>query len=262
MKKRVAIIYSGQIRTNSLNPNPRDNQVLESLQKYLLNDEFKAKYDHDVFISTDDINIEKAYQFFGPALKNIAFWEKGTFLNPISRHVTPHEPLYTRFRNKDFGWLNPYAEQYHQYYRAYLACEMVRDYQAKTEVKYDYFIKLRPDIRLKKNLLPIFEQLDGGKKAFMEHNLLEIMSFEFFDLLWYLANFYGEYTQWVGDGHNINGEYPNFCPMDCISIRYASEMQVTNCLYGLMRRKNYDPSEHFFGSDYNKTEHSYCTLHR
>ena len=72
MKKRVGIIYSGQMRTNSLNPDyTNDNIILEATQKYFLNDEFKNKYDYDVFFSVDIINEEKAKEYFGDNLKNM-----------------------------------------------------------------------------------------------------------------------------------------------------------------------------------------------
>jgi hypothetical protein len=50
MKKRVGILFSGQIRSNSLNPNyNNDNIILDSISQYFLNNQFKEKYNYDVF---------------------------------------------------------------------------------------------------------------------------------------------------------------------------------------------------------------------
>jgi hypothetical protein len=61
IKKRVAIIYSGQMRTNTLSDNyTSDNIILEATTKYFLNKTFKENYDYDIFFSVDNMNIEKA----------------------------------------------------------------------------------------------------------------------------------------------------------------------------------------------------------
>ena len=66
MKKRVGILFSGQIRSNSLNPNyNNDNIILDSISQYFLNSQFKEKYNYDVFISTDNIDVERAKSYFG-----------------------------------------------------------------------------------------------------------------------------------------------------------------------------------------------------
>ncbi len=266
MKKRIAILYSGQIRTNSLVDNPRDTEVIDSLAQHLLNDEFKAKYDYDVFISTDSINVAKAFMFFGDNLANIGFQEASHSIFPMNRsHIARPDDLYKKFVQRDFKGFEPYAKQYHQYYRSYIGYEMVMHHQNMTGTKYDYFIKLRPDVKLQKSFLPIFEELDNGKKAFMEHNLFEVGSFEFFELYYRLAHYYGDYHECLGDGMNRNGEYPNYCPMDCNNIKFSSEMQVTNCLYQIMREKGYPPEQYFFGSIYNGStgsERTYCVFHR
>lgn len=262
--KRIAIIYTGQIRTNSLSPTPRDTKVLDSLVKHFLIP-IQDKYDYDVFISTDVIDVERAKAFFGNHLKNLAI-ESSQTIRPVRREPIPLiNTLYGKFVQRNFEGLNPYEEQYFQYYRAYRAYEMVKSYQEETGVQYDYFIKLRPDIIIQKSLLPIFEQLDSGKKVFMEHNLFEVASFEFFDVFYNLAYHYGSYHRSRGDGWNNHGEYPNFCPMDCNVIKFSSEMQVTNCFYDMLEEKGYSPSEHFFGSIYNGpngSAHTYCVFHR
>ena len=64
-KTKIAIMFVGQIRINGLYNNyADDNYILESIQKYLLNDKFIQTFDYDVFISTDNIDIDKCNLFF------------------------------------------------------------------------------------------------------------------------------------------------------------------------------------------------------
>jgi hypothetical protein len=263
MKKQVALIYTGQIRTNPLSPHPRgNNNILQSLKEYFLNDEFKEEYDYDVFVSTDHLDIQAANEFFENRLVNVALWEESKYLHPISyQQPFTHDELYAKFLRTDFQRLGPHSNQYHQYYRAFLAYQMVRDHQKK----YDYFIKIRPDLRLQKSILPIFQELENGKKAFMEHNLFSVASFELIDVYSEMALRYGEFHVNRGDGGNSRGEYPNFCPMNCNIIKFSSEMQETNCFYDMLEKLGYNSQEHFFGSIYNSPEgckNTYCTFVR
>ena len=74
-KPRIAILYSGQSRSNGLNPNVKnDNRVIDSITQHFISPEFKEAYDYDIFISTDTLDIEKAKDYFGDHLKNVHFW--------------------------------------------------------------------------------------------------------------------------------------------------------------------------------------------
>ena len=55
--KKVCYLFSGQIRKNSLKDNlSTDTTILDSY-KNIFNDRIKEKYDCNIFISTDTINI-------------------------------------------------------------------------------------------------------------------------------------------------------------------------------------------------------------
>ena len=263
MKKQVAIIYNGQIRTNplSVRPHGRGSEILNSIKEHFLNDEFKEEYDYDVFVSTDNLDVQAANEFFENRLVNVALWEERKILHPISSPMPDHSKLYGKFQSIDFQGYPSHSNQYHQYYRASLAYQMIIDYQKK----YDYFIIIRPDLKFQKSILHIFQELENGRKVFMEHNLFSVASFEMIDVYFELAHRYGEFHVNRGDGGNTCGEYPNFCPMNCNNIKFSSEMQETNCFYYMLEKRGYNPQEHFFGSVYNGEDgnrNTYCTLVR
>lgn len=65
-KKNIAILFSGQMRKNSLKSYDfNDNTIINSISLNFINDEFKNKYNYDIFISTDNANIEKIIEYFG-----------------------------------------------------------------------------------------------------------------------------------------------------------------------------------------------------
>ena len=96
-KKRIAILYSGQMRSNSLSDGYiNDNVILDETKKFFLNKQFNEKYDYDVFFSVDNINTEKATQFFGEHLKNIHITETNWFMNPIQYNLADYQEIYDK----------------------------------------------------------------------------------------------------------------------------------------------------------------------
>ena len=87
-KKSIAIFFSGQIRTNSLSNNKNNNNlILNSINLNLINVKFKNKYNYDIFISTDEIDINKTKNQFNNNLKNIHCIEKNYYLNNPSEII-------------------------------------------------------------------------------------------------------------------------------------------------------------------------------
>ena len=198
MKKRVGIIYSGQMRSNSLNPNfTHDDIILESINKYFLNEEFKNKFDYDIFISTDTIDIDKSLDFFKDNLKNIHITEINWYMKPICCFINNYEYFHNNFLDKitNYSGYNIYLHTLYQYYRMYCGYNMLKDYQTKTNIHYDYFVKIRPDIRIMQDLFPIFELLEQSNKyIFVEHDHLFIVKNELEDIFKIIEN-YGSYNQ-------------------------------------------------------------------
>ena len=67
MKKKIAIIFYGQMRENSLG-NSNDSTILDSYNKYFFNNLFKEKYDYDVNFSVVILNMDKKKEYFGSNL--------------------------------------------------------------------------------------------------------------------------------------------------------------------------------------------------
>lgn len=255
IKKRVCICFSGQMRSNSLNPNFNHNDIiLNSIEQNLLNDEFKKTFDYDIFISTDNINLDRANRFFGDNLKNINLTEKNWYMNSIE---TPVQQNYDFFYNqylkhtKNYQNYTLYPGQLYQYYRLYSNYNMLKNHQKETNKHYDYFILIRPDVRLMQNLFDIFELLEKSNKLlFIEHNFLFIFKNEFEDIF-KLIEKYGLYNKPVSDNSAIykfltNGGkfYSNY------DMCFCSEKQMLDHIYYICIKKNIDYFDSIYGIIY------------
>jgi hypothetical protein len=192
-KKRVAILYSGQIRTNGLSSYTEDNIILDSIQKHFINDEFKNTYEYDVFISTDTIDIEKANCFFGHHLKNINFTEKSYFINKIDETIPNYHYFYNKYLMTNFNGSMQHLHALFQYYRMFCAYKMAKDYEKKNNIEYDIFIRIRPDSRIMQDMNKLFNIVVNENKLIMEHEQICIVNKKFQEIF-KLIDYYGNYT--------------------------------------------------------------------
>ena len=66
-KKKVIFLFSGQSRRSPFsikNKEGRCLEILNSYNKYIFTQEFKSKYNYQVFISTDDIHLSDTINYF------------------------------------------------------------------------------------------------------------------------------------------------------------------------------------------------------
>ena len=156
-KKKIAICFSGQARENGLGYNTVDDlsdylkenclhDILESYEKNFFTSEFKENVDYDIFIATDNINIEKTLQFFGKDnVKNVYLYDDNYYLNPIESKLNSIEfytkRLYENITDRNYIIYPTLIPQYHKL----AACfELLTNY--KNAYEYDYIIRSRLDV--------------------------------------------------------------------------------------------------------------------
>ena len=253
MKKRVGIIYFGQMRANSLNPNYAcDNKILDSTFKYLLNNEFNKKYDYDIFFSTDIIDVEKAKETFGEHLKNINITETTSYLNPIEYLVLPYENFKEKYLKTNFMGCDTHVHILYSYYRMYCCYNLLKNHQKQTGATYDYLIKIRPDSLLMQDTMPLFNILETtNKQIIMEHAHFAIMKYELEDIF-KLIEKYGIYNESISIRYNLYASFlsrTNNFGYDNVMI-FSPEKQFTDHIYYTILSKNMDFNESFLGLVY------------
>ena len=154
MKKRIGIVFSGQIRENSLGNNPIVvpdcvpidylHDILESYRKHFFTDEFKNDNDYDTFISTDNTNIEKTLDFFGKDnVKNIHLSNNDYYLHPIQTELKSVDYYLERMYKLTDDAHVRFPQGIIQYHRMADGYEMLRNHNAPEN--YDYIIRTRLD---------------------------------------------------------------------------------------------------------------------
>lgn len=257
MNSRVAILYSGNLRANSLNPNfTKDNKILEATTKYFLNEEFKKKYDYDIFFSVDVMDVSKAQHYFGDNLKNIHLTETDWYLHPIQTTVPEYSFYLDKYRKNKFGERTIYESSVYQYYRLYCAYNLMLNYQRESNKKYDFIVRIRPDIQLMQDLMPIFNILEKtDKQIFSEHEQLCIVKYAMHDMFNFIEHI-GTYNENIALKRHIYDHYirPNQgdgkMPLDDLNLMFSPEKQFQDNVYYTLVKNNMNFTESFFGCSY------------
>jgi hypothetical protein len=260
MKKRVGILFSGQIRANSLNPKYNKNDIiLNSISQYFLNSQFKEKYNYDVFISTDDIDVEKAKSYFGRNLKNINLTEKNWFHNPMKTTPQSFDYYNKKYVNKNFNGHDSHSHAIYQYYRMYINYLMLKNYQEDSNQTYDYFVRIRLDARIMQDLNVVFEYLEKTEKSiFIEHEQLMIVKPELVNVF-KLIEHYGTYEEPVQNKYAIYLYLTDGRPLESDKVmKYSPEKQFVDHIYYTLLQNNKD----YFKSLCDVTYPSFNLLYR
>lgn len=259
MRPRIAIIYSGQMRSNSLNEEYiQDKYILDSTTKYFLTPEFSSKYDYDIFISTDTISVDLANDFFGDHLKNIHITETNWFLNKCDKKILDWNFFLEKNNKNDYSGYQDHSNALYQYYRMYCAYKMMRDYMIKTDTNYDYLIRIRPDLLfMQPIIMPLLNLLETtNTKIIQEHEQLCIMKYELKNIFKYV-NFYGTYRDPLSKKQGIyhflandkNALHHNI-NRDSRVMFFAPERQFVDHVYYVMEKANMNFYEEFIGITY------------
>lgn len=247
MKKNICFLFSGQIRKNSLKNDVSDDNILNSY-KNIFNDAIKEKYNCDIFISTDIIDIDKTLNYFGKeCVKNIHCSDNNFYLNPISSNIIDvnyYLDLYLKNIIPGQGyWIDTRAV--YQFHRLYDCFNLVENYISIDN--YDYIVRLRLDTVFCNNLLDYFEKLDFekdvylygmqdyfavGRSIIMKEYCTLIKKFGLYNKF-HTKKYYNFKSNLIDTDHFYNEE-------NKLQWSYSPEYQVFECLFDFCDKNNLD----------------------
>jgi hypothetical protein len=218
-KKSIAILFSGQMRTNSLKSyENNDDTIINSITKNFINENFKNKYNYDIFISTDNCDINKIINYFGISnIKNIHLMDINKYLYDINNNIESFDVIYNNYINRDYENCRLHSHTVIQFYRLYDCYNLMLNYKSKDS--YDYIIRSRLDIIFEEDINKYLDILDN------EDNIHYYGYFDFFGI-----GRVGIMEYYCNMIKNKYGTYKSYNEYDYYTWRYAPEIQLSECL--------------------------------
>ena len=155
MKKKIAILISGEIRSNSLGGG-KNHSFVETFNKNVLNKDVLNHYDVNIFFVTDKINEKLAYDYFGENLKGLLQLSFQDIDNPLPLDIYIHNYLQYHNYRKMYPQVFPIVthsreQQVYKFYKLYAAYTLMKKYE-QIQFIHDYILCIRPDTSINDSL--------------------------------------------------------------------------------------------------------------
>lgn len=172
----IAILVAGQIRNSDLGNAPYCNntEFTTDFKTNIMNEEILKNYNLDIFFCVDNINTSKLRDLCGSNLKGVLELDKENISEALDLTTLESQYLtYYHYRqnNTDKFPCNisgPRGINYIQkFYKTYCAYQLMADYENKLNIKYKYILLLRPDNRIYKNFIEMFDYICNNNVELM-----------------------------------------------------------------------------------------------
>jgi hypothetical protein len=157
MKKNIIFIFTGTARSSpfSLITENRHMEILDIYNTYLFTDEFKSLYNYKIYISTDNINLEDAINYFSlENIGNIHLHDTDFYLKNVEKKIEPVEYFLNIFNQQHDEKYIKWTNSIYQFHKILCSYNLFRSDNIKD---CDYIIRLRMDIGISQNILEIID---------------------------------------------------------------------------------------------------------
>lgn len=161
LKKNICFLFTGELRKNSLGiKNNTDNRIINSYKEYVFTDKFKEKYNYKIFISCDNINIDKTINFFDKKfIGNIHTLDNDYYYYPISQKINNIDFYKNKYKNNNFNNCIIYPRSIDQQYKILDAYNLYKVQQ----LNFDFIIKVRLDTVFNHDVCEKINKLENNK---------------------------------------------------------------------------------------------------
>lgn len=245
-RKKIVFLFSGNARTSpfTVDPQKRSREILDSYNRYVFTDEFKEKYDYEVYITSDNIDLKDTVQYFSQNhIKNIHLLDSDYYLttnsetNPEIKNI---EYYLNKYNDKDWTYYDKYDGSIHQHYKILDSYNLAKKNGSLQDA--DYIVRIRMDVKFHKNIEDVLEKFEENP------DLEVVLSWDYFAIgkpeimecyCTGLENNYGNYKYEVPVPEKLPIMEEYFVN-DKKRWTYAAERQLFEMLYDYCHQKNLD----------------------
>jgi hypothetical protein len=155
--KKIIFLFSGNARTFPFGPNneKRNQEILDSYNKFIFTEKFKNLYEYKIYISTDNINIEDTINYFSiNNIGNIHLQDTNYYLNDINNKIPDINyflDIYSKNHDNNYSKFENAIYQHHKILCCY---NLIRNDNVND---YDYIVRLRMDIKINIDIIDVLD---------------------------------------------------------------------------------------------------------
>jgi len=245
VKKKVVFLFSGNARTFpfSKDTHKRSHEILESYNRYVFTESFKKKYDYEIYITCDHLDLEDTLRYFSENhIKNIHLLDDDYYLTTKDTNTNTKNIEYylNKYNEKDWSHYLKHEGSIHQHYKILDCYQMAK--KDNNIHNSDYIVRMRMDIEMTRDLEEIIGMIEKtpGVEIVIHYDWFALGKPSIME--WYctgLEHNYGNY--------NYNVPVPDTLPVmndygrdDIQRWTYSAERQLFEMLYDYCVQRKLD----------------------
>ena len=154
----IVFLFTGESRNSPFanNPDITNYEILKSYNDFLFTDDFKHNHKYKIYMSTDDISLEKTFSYFGEEnignihLSNPSKTTGEYYMKEPKNKINDITTYLESYNNKDWSQHQRYPNSIQQHHRI-LDCYNLFKHNIDIE-KPDYIIRIRFDCKITNNI--------------------------------------------------------------------------------------------------------------
>lgn len=151
----IVFLFTGHSRNSPFanNPDITNYEILKSYNDIVFTDDFKRTYKYKIYMSTDDINLEKTLSYFGEEnignihLSNPSITTGEYFMKEPKNKIKDISTYIDPYNNKDWSCHQSYPSGIYQQHRT-LDCYNLFQNDLENTENPDYIIRIRFDCKI------------------------------------------------------------------------------------------------------------------
>jgi hypothetical protein len=247
-KKKIVFLFSGNARSSpfTIETKHRNREILECYNQRIFTEEFKEKYDYDVYITTDNIHLQDTIEYFSKNhIKNIHLLDHDYYLTTnkdtsSTSNQKKVEYYLNKYNEKDWSYFQKHEGSIHQHYKI-LDCYNLSKKDGSFD-NADFIVRIRMDVVINKNIQELINVIEKNPDVEI------VIDWDIFALgkpsimKWYCTGLERDYGN-----YNFNVPVPETFPVmdDYLTTNkkkwtYSAERQLFEMLYDYCHKKKLD----------------------
>ena len=237
IKPTIVFLFSGNSRTSPFAKDTESNNILESYNKYIFTEDFKRYYNYKVYISCDDLHLDKTINYFGNNLGNIHLTDTNYYLYKTTNEIKDINVYMDKYNNRNWSSHIKYENSIYQHYKILDSYKLFEN----DNINCDYIVRLRMDTEIRTNIIYILDKFKDSKlELLMDWDLFAIGKPEIMKIYCTgLDNKYGEYSYKTRVGKEVP-VMSDYHQLERRKWTYAPERQLFEMIFEYYINKNDD----------------------
>jgi len=245
--QNIIFLFTGQSRDSPFSNNTTKSTafILDSYKKYIFTEEFKLGYNYKVYISSDNLDLEKTTSYFSSdKIGNIHLWDNDFFMKDINNKTKDESVYLDKYKMQDWSYYQQYNNSIGQFHKILDCYNLFLEDETSKDINWDYIIRIRLDMIIPVSIQSLILYMNENKsfEICAIHDFFAVGKPEIMHCYCKgLDNNYGSYAYYTDiSTYNYLPMMRDYNHKNKQQWTYAGERQLFEMLFEYCIKKNID----------------------